>query len=253
MDIRGKTALVTGAASGLGAATARRLVAAGARVTAVDRDADRGAALADAIGARFVAADVASEADMQAVIAALDQLRVLVCCAGVPGSRATVRRSGPHDLESFEGIVRVNLTGTFNCVRLAAWAMQALSPLADDGERGVVVTTASIAAFDGVDGGVAYTASKAGVAGMTLPLARDLGRFGIRVVSIAPGSFATPMTAGLSPEYGAQMTDATPFPPRFGDPDEFAALVAHIVDNRMLNAEVIRLDGGQRMQPSRLR
>lgn len=252
MELSGVGAIVTGGASGLGAATAVALASGGARVTVVDLDREKGKAVAAEIGGRFAPADVASAADMASVVDAVEDLRVLVCCAGVPGARATVRRGGPHDLEHFEWVVRVNLTGTFNCVRLAAWAMHALAP-DDGGERGVIVTTASIAAYDGVDGGVAYSASKAGVAGMTLPLARDLGRHGIRVVSIAPGSFATAMTEHMPGNYAALMAENTPFPARFGRPPEFAALVAHIVANPMLNGEVIRLDGAQRMEPSSLR
>lgn len=250
-ELKQQSVLITGAASGLGAATARGFAARGAKLVLVDRDAAGGTALAAELGATFHAVDVASSDAMAEVIGGIEALRVLVCCAGVAGSRATVRRNGPHDLASFEEIVRVNLVGTFNCVRLAAWAMHDLPPL-DDGERGVVITTASIAAFDGIDGGVAYSASKAAVAGMTLPLARDLGRFGIRVASIAPGSFATPMVAGLADEYVDQMAAATPFPRRLGQAHEFASLAEHIVGNAMINGAVFRIDGGQRMQPSRL-
>jgi NAD(P)-dependent dehydrogenase (short-subunit alcohol dehydrogenase family) len=199
--------------------------------------------------------DVADAAGVERALAAAAEahgpLRVLVTCAGIGAGRQTVRSSGPHDLELFEKVVRVNLVGTFNCVRLAAWEMSRQEPLGDDGERGVIVTTSSIAAYDGVDGGVAYSASKAGVAGMTLPLARDLAGHGVRVVSIAPGSFATPMNASLPPSYGEALAAATPFPGRFGRPEEFADLVAHVVANPMLNGEVIRLDGGLRMAASR--
>jgi NAD(P)-dependent dehydrogenase (short-subunit alcohol dehydrogenase family) len=244
--------LPTGGASGLGAATAAQLRKAGARVTILDQDENRARAHAKAIDATWCALDVADGPAVKAALADLNNLRVLVCCAGVGGGMAVVRRNGPHDLEMFERVVRVNLTGTFNCLRLAAWKMSQLEPT-DDGERGVIVTTASIAGYDGVDGGAAYSASKAGVAGMTLPLARDLGRFGVRVMSIAPGTFTTPMTAGMPPDFDNQMRDTTPFPHRFGEPTEYAALVEHIVSNRMLNGEVIRLDGGLRMTPSRLR
>jgi NAD(P)-dependent dehydrogenase (short-subunit alcohol dehydrogenase family) len=236
MDVYGVGALVTGGASGLGAATVERLRAAGAEVV-----------VADLQGPAPV--DVADAEAMEALVATVPNLRVLVCCAGL-GSQGgrVVRRSGPHSLADFERMVRVNLVGTFNAVRLAAWAMSRLEPTST-GERGVIVTTSSIAAFDGVTGGAAYAASKAGVAGMTLPLARDLGPHGIRVVSVAPGSFDTPMASGMLPQFQQQLADETPFPPRFGAPDEFAALVEHIVANPMLNGEVIRIDGGLRMRP----
>ncbi len=254
MELRGAVAMVTGGASGLGAATAREFVACGGRVAVLDLDRHRGTALADEIGATFVACDVGSEDSarraVDVVVDALGPPRVLVCCAGIGAGKRMIGRRQPHDLELFEKVVRVNLTGTFNLLRLAAWEMKALDPLGSDGERGVLITTASIAAQDGVDGGVAYSASKGGVAAMTLPLARDLGAYGIRAVSIAPGSFATPMVDGLPAEYGEQMAAATPFPHRFGDPSEYARLAAHIVANPMLNGSVIRLDGGLRMQPS---
>lgn len=235
MDLLGVGAIVTGGASGLGAATVHRLEAAGARVTIADRRGEP-------------AVDVADAAGIEALVTSVEDLRVLVCCAGIGGSAKVVRRSGPHSLEDFERTVRVNLTGTFNCVRLAAWAMSQLDPL-PSGERGVIVMTSSIAAYDGVNGGAAYSASKAGVAGMTLPLARDLGPLGIRVMCIAPGSFDTPLVSGMAPEFSDQLARETPFPARFGQPDEFAALVEHIVANPMLNGEVIRLDGGLRMRP----
>ncbi len=244
--------MVTGGASGLGAATAAQLRNAGARVRILDQDEDRARTHAKAIGATWCAVDVADGPAVQAAIEDLENLRVLVCCAGIGGGMAVVRRNGPHDLETFERVIRVNLTGTFNCVRLAAWKMSQLEPT-DDDERGVIITTASIAGYDGVDGGAAYSASKAGVAGMTLPLARDLGRFGVRVMSIAPGTFTTPMTAGMPADFDSQMRDTTPFPHRFGNPSEYASLVEHIVSNHMLNGEVIRLDGGLRMTPSRFR
>lgn len=254
MDLDGQVAVVTGGASGLGAATAREFTARGARVAVLDLDRARGTAWAEEIGATFVACDVGSQDSAQrAVEVVLDALgppRVLVCCAGIGAGKRIIGRRQPHDLELFEKVVRVNLTGTFNLLRLVAWEMKDLDPIGPDGERGVVITTASIAAADGVDGGVAYSASKGGVAAMTLPLARDLGGHGIRAVSIAPGSFATPMVAGLPPAYGEQMAGSTPFPHRFGDPVEYARLAAHIVANPMLNGSVIRLDGGLRMQPS---
>ena len=253
MELEAVDAVVTGGASGLGEASARHLAAGGARVCVIDTDADRAAAVASSIAGSWIAADVASGDEMTAAFASIDNLRVLVCCAGVGAGKSVLRRSGPHDLETFERVVRVNLTGTFNCIRLAAARMATLDPVGTDGERGVMITTASIAAFEGIDGGVAYSASKAGVAGMTLPLARDLGRHGIRVVSIAPGSFATPMTANMPNGIDETLVGQTPFPQRFGQPDEFAALVGHLVSNTMFNGEVIRLDGALRMVPSRLR
>jgi 3-hydroxyacyl-CoA dehydrogenase / 3-hydroxy-2-methylbutyryl-CoA dehydrogenase len=253
MDVSGHTAVVTGGASGLGEAAARRLALSGAHVVIVDRNEALGAAVASEIGGTFASADVADGPEMEALINNLDDLRVLVNCAGIGAGSMTVRRNGPHDLAAFERVVRVNLIGTFNCVRLAAWRMHTLDPLGDDGERGVIVNTASIAAFDGVEGGVAYSASKAAVAGMTLPLTRDLGRHGIRVVAIAPGPFTTPMTETIPDEYSAIMGSASPFPVRFGRPPEFAFLVAHVIENSMINGEVIRIDGGQRMQPGTLR
>lgn len=235
MDLVGVGALVTGGASGLGAATVSALDRAGAAV-----------AVADLHGEPSV--DVADAASLAALVESVSDLRVLVCCAGIGGESAkVVRRSGPHSLDAFEQLLRVNLTGTFNAVRLAAWAMSKSEPTST-GERGVIIMTSSIAAFDGVTGGAAYSASKAAVAGMTLPLARDLGQFGIRVVSIAPGSFSTPMIAAVPDAFGAQLAKETPFPNRFGMPDEFASLVLHVVANPMLNGEVIRLDGGLRMR-----
>ncbi len=255
MDIRGKTFLVTGGGSGLGAATARRLVAGGARVQLADLAAEAGSALAAELGdaARFQATDVTDEAAAQAAVdSALDvfgALHGVVSCAGVVhGARVLGREGEPHPLEAFRRTVEVNLTGTFNVLRLAARAMAANEPDAQ-GERGVVVNTASVAAFDGQIGQAAYAASKAGVAGMTLPLARDLASRGIRVMSIAPGTFETPMMAGLSEEVRESLGRQTPFPPRLGRPEEFAELVACIIGNPMLNGEVIRLDGAIRMGP----
>lgn len=260
MKLSGVLAVVTGGASGLGAATVRRLLAEGADVVAIDQDEARGRQLAEETAARFVRGDVADAAEMEALFAEPDvaQARVLVCCAGIGGAKLTVRRDGPHDLATFERVVRVNLTGTFNCVRLAAWNMSKLDPLptsteSGPDERGVIITTASIAAFDGVEGGAAYTASKAGVAGMTLPLARDLGRHSIRVNSIAPGSFATPLIESMPENFARQLADETPFPNRFGQPNEFADLAAFLIQNPMMNGETIRIDGSMRMRPGRLR
>lgn len=247
---------MTGGASGLGEAVSRRLAADGARVAVLDLDAERAVRVAADIDGLAVACDVGSgesaEAAVTSATEALGAPRLLVCCAGIGDSRRVVRSRGAHDLELFERVVRVNLTGTFNLIRLVAPLMADLDPLPTD-ERGVIVTTASIAAFDGVDGGVAYSASKAGVAGMTLPLARDLAPHAVRVVSIAPGSFATPMTDGMPDPFRGQLEGETPFPGRFGEPAEFADLVAKLVGVPMLNGEVVRLDGGLRMRASRLR
>lgn len=223
----------------------------------LDRDTDAGSALATRIGATFVPCDVSSEAGVEDAFGTLaDRIgppRVIVACAGIGAGSRIVGRRGPHPLGSFERVVAVNLIGTFNVVRLAAWAMHELDPLGPDGERGVIVMTASIAATDGVDGGVAYSASKGGVRAMTLPLARDLAPWGIRAVSISPGSFDTPMVAGLPADYADQMAAETPFPPRFGAPSEFAMLCEHVITNPMINGTDLRIDGGIRMTPSTLR
>jgi NAD(P)-dependent dehydrogenase (short-subunit alcohol dehydrogenase family) len=238
----------------LGEATVRRLCASGAKVVILDRDEARGAALAAELGAaaRFAKADVTSESD---VTAALEQaqrlapLRIAVSCAGIGWAQRTVNREGlPHDFQVFTSVVTVNLMGTFNVLRLAAAAMARNPPLAD-GERGVVINTASIAAFDGQIGQVAYAASKAGVVGMTLPAARDLSKSGIRVLSIAPGTFNTPMLAMLPPEQQQALAAGIPFPARLGDPDDFARLAVAMVENSYLNGETIRLDGALRMPP----
>ena len=254
MKIDGAPFIVTGAASGLGAATALMLAGAGARVLLVDRDREHGEALAATLGAdaAFCETDVTSEtAAARAVELATERfggLRGLVNCAGVAVSTRVLGRDGVHDLESFMQVLRVNLAGTFNMVRLAAAAMAEGAPDAG-GERGVVVCTASVAAFDGQIGQAAYAASKGGVAAMTLPLARELARHGIRVVSIAPGIFDTPMLAGLPEPARESLSAAVPFPPRLGRPDEYAALVRHIAENEMINGETIRLDGALRMAP----
>lgn len=247
-------ALLTGAASGLGAATARHFAATGARVVLADLDpAALDAAVRD-IGknARAVATDVTQEASMQrAVDFALSEfgaLHVLVNCAGIAPPALVLGKNGPHALDLFKRVLEVNLTGTFNAIRLAAQAMQRNAPNAE-GERGVIVNTASVSAYEGQIGQAAYSASKAGVAGMTLPIARELARHGIRVMTIAPGIFETPMLRGLSAEVQASLGAQVPFPPRLGKPAEFAALAAHIVGNVMLNGEVIRLDGAIRMAP----
>jgi len=245
-------ALVTGGASGLGEATVRRLHADGAIVVIVDLPTSAGDALADELGerARFAPADVRDEEQVQAAIDAAGQLgtlRVVVNCAGVGTPGRVVGRKGPLPLQTFADVVGINLVGTFNVLRLAAAEMLGNDPL--DGDRGVVVMTASIAAYDGQIGQAAYAASKGGVVGLTLSAARDLADKGIRVVTVAPGTFLTPMLAGLPPEATAALEAQVPHPSRLGDPAEYASLVRHVVDNGMLNGEVIRLDGALRMPP----
>jgi NAD(P)-dependent dehydrogenase (short-subunit alcohol dehydrogenase family) len=245
-------ALVTGGASGLGEATVRRLHADGAAVVIVDLPSSSGAALAGELGerARFVAADVRDEGQVQGAIDAareLGTLRVVVTCAGIGTPGRVVGKRGPLPLEDFSTVVAINLIGTFNVLRLAAAAMVDNDPV--DGDRGVVVMTASIAAYDGQIGQAAYAASKGGVVALTLSAARDLADKGVRVMTIAPGTFMTPMLAGLPPEATAALEAQVPHPSRLGNPAEYAHLVSHIVDNPMLNGEVIRLDGALRMPP----
>jgi NAD(P)-dependent dehydrogenase (short-subunit alcohol dehydrogenase family) len=248
MDLNGIGALVAGGASGLGEATARELAARGARVTVADLNEERGAALAGEIGGAFAAADVTDEAQVKAAVESVEGLRLAVSCAGIGWAERTVKKDGPAALQPFETVVRVNLIGTFNVLRLSANAMAAGEPDAE-GERGAVVMTASIAAFDGQIGQTAYSASKGGVAGLTLPAARDLARLGIRVCTIAPGLFDTPLLAGLPQESRDALGASIPFPPRLGRPEEYAKLACHIAENTMLNGEVLRLDGALRMPP----
>jgi len=244
--------LVTGAASGLGAATARHLAALGARVAVLDRDAEAGSAVADEIGGVFCRCDIcdpgAAEAAIATAAAAHGPARVLVNCAGIGGAARIVGRDGPMPLAAFAAIVQVNLVGTFNMLRLAAAPMSALQPL-DTGERGVIISTASVAAFEGQIGQAAYSASKGGIVSLTLPAARELARFGIRVLAIAPGPFQTPLLDGLSAEAQQSLATAIPFPARLGAPAEFAGLVAAMIANPYLNGETVRLDGALRMQP----
>lgn len=254
MDLAGVAALVTGGASGLGEATVRRLVAGGAACTIFDRDATRGSALAASLGtvASFVAGDVTSADDAAAAVRAAAEtgpLRVVVNCAGIGWvSRVLARDGTPHDLEAFKTVVGVNLVGTFNVLRLAAGAMAATEAMAD-GERGVVVNTASVAAYEGQVGQIAYAASKGGIVGLTMPAARDLAPVGIRVVTIAPGLMDTPLLGMLPEPARAALGASVLFPRRLGQPVDYAELVAHICANGYLNGEVIRLDGGLRMQP----
>jgi 3-hydroxyacyl-CoA dehydrogenase/3-hydroxy-2-methylbutyryl-CoA dehydrogenase len=254
MRIDGTSALVAGGASGLGEATVRKLHAAGAAVTIADLNSERGSALAAELGDRaaFHRTDVT---DGDSVDAAVDAaatgpggLRIAVCCAGIGWAERVAGRRGPHDQAAFERVIAVNLVGTFNMIRLAATAMTANEPAAS-GERGVLVNTASIAAYDGQIGQIAYAASKGGIVGMTLPAARDLAGVGIRVCTIAPGTFETPLLGALPEAARQALGESVPFPPRLGRPDEFADLALHIVSNVMLNGEVIRLDGALRMPP----
>jgi NAD(P)-dependent dehydrogenase (short-subunit alcohol dehydrogenase family) len=254
MELRGSAFIVTGGASGLGAATARMIASNGGRTVIADLDEDRGRALAGDLGAaaKFVRTDVTDEASGKAAVAeALDAfggVHGLVNCAGIVHGEKVVGKDGPHSLASFARAIGINLIGTFNLIRLAAEAMAKNAPNAG-GERGVVVNTASVAAFDGQIGQAAYSASKAGVVGMTLPIARELARSGIRVMTIAPGLFETPMMASLAPEMQEALGRMVPFPARLGRPEEFASLVREIIENAMLNGEVIRLDGAIRMAP----
>ena len=249
MNVAGQVAIVTGAGSGLGRATAGALAAAGARVAVIDLDATAAAAAAQELNGRAMALDVADAAAAEAAMAeieAMGPVRVLVSCAGVAPAAKIVGRDGPMPLAAFERAIRVNLIGTFNLMRLAAAAMLRLEPDAE-GERGVIVNTASIAAFEGQIGQAAYAASKGGVAALTLPAARELAPSGIRVVAIAPGLFGTPMLLGMPEKVQESLAATVPFPSRFGRPEEYAALVMHILGNPMLNGSVLRLDGALRM------
>jgi len=251
MNVAGASAIVTGGGSGLGAATAEALAAAGARVLVLDIDAAKAEAVAARIGGVAVAGDVAEEATMLAAVqaaAGLGPLRVAVACAGIAPAARVAGRSGPHDLALFERVIRVNLIGTFNLLRVAAAQMTALEPMAD-GERGLVVCTASIAAYEGQIGQAAYAASKGGIVSLTLPAARELARFGVRVVTIAPGLFHTPLMDTLTPEAREALSRQPLFPQRLGRPAEFGALVLAIAANPLLNGETIRLDGALRLPP----
>lgn len=251
MHIDQTAAIITGAASGLGEATARHFRARGAQVTMLDRDAARGRAVADEIGAQFIETDVTDEPSVQAAIAAahkaMGRITAAINCAGIATGARTLGRDGPHPLDAFRRTIDINLVGSFNVARLAAAEIAKNDP-APDGTRGVIVNTASITAFDGQKGQTAYAASKGGIVGMTLPMARDLTREGIRVMAIAPGIFGTPMLRGLPQEVQDDLAAGVPFPKRLGDPDEFAALARFIVECDYLNGEVIRLDGALRMQ-----
>jgi NAD(P)-dependent dehydrogenase (short-subunit alcohol dehydrogenase family) len=252
MNIAGSSAIVTGGASGLGEATVRQLHSLGANVTVADLNAEKGNALADELGVRFVSCDVREEEQVKDAVEraaqAGDGLRIAVCCAGTGWAQKLAGSKGPHPLLPFQTIIQINLVGTFNVLRFAASSMISTEPL-EDGERGVCVCTASIAAFDGQVGQIAYSASKGAIVGMTLPAARDLAQYGIRVNTIAPGLFDTPLLAALPEEARQKLGAGVPYPQRLGQPSEYAQLACHIVENRMLNGETIRLDGALRMPP----
>ena len=252
MELANKGVLVSGGASGLGAACVRLLSQSGAKVVIADMNSETGNALAKELGdsALFVQTNVVEEGSVQAAVQAavnsFGGLYVVINCAGIGAAERVVGKNGPASLATFTKVIQVNLIGTFNVIRLAATVMAENSP-DEGGERGVIINTASVAAFDGQIGQAAYSASKGGVVGMTLPIARDLARYGIRVMTIAPGIFDTPMLAGLPEPARLSLGQQVPFPPRLGRPDEYAALAKHIIENQMLNGEVIRLDGGIRM------
>jgi NAD(P)-dependent dehydrogenase (short-subunit alcohol dehydrogenase family) len=252
MKIEGASALVAGGASGLGAATARALHERGGSVVIADLNAEKGEALAKEIGGRFIEANVTEPEPVQTAVDAAAEadggLRISVCCAGIGWAQRTASRKGPHDLEIFHNVIKVNLIGTFNVLRLACTAMSENEP-DEEGERGVCINTASIAAWDGQIGQVAYSASKGGVVGLTLPAARDMAGRGVRVVTIAPGLFDTPLLAALPPEQREALGAGIPFPSRLGRPEEYGQLACEIVTNTMLNGEAIRLDGALRMPP----
>jgi len=251
MDIQGKVFIVTGAASGLGEGTARMLAANGAKVVIADMQVEKGEAIAKDIGGAFVKCDVTQEADGQAVVAkavSMGKLMGLVNCAGIATAEKTVGKSGPHGFAGFARTVTINLIGSFNMIRLAADAMCKNEP-ESTGERGVMISTASVAAYDGQIGQAAYSASKGGIVGMTLPIARDLARNGIRNMTIAPGIFGTPMMFGMPKEVQESLAASVPFPSRLGTPEDYSKLAKHIIENDMLNGEVIRLDGAIRLAP----
>jgi NAD(P)-dependent dehydrogenase (short-subunit alcohol dehydrogenase family) len=251
MDIAGKVFIVTGGASGLGEGAARMLAQRGARVLIADMQANKGHAVAQAIGGAFVPCDVSSEADGQAAVnhaLTMGKLMGLINCAGIAPAEKTVGKNGAHSLALFQKTITVNLIGSFNMIRLAAEAMSRNEP-ESTGERGVLISTASVAAYDGQIGQAAYSASKGGVVGMTLPIARDLARNGIRNMTIAPGIFGTPMLFGMPQEVQDALAAGVPFPSRLGTPQDYAKLAVHIIENEMLNGEVIRLDGAIRLAP----
>ena len=253
MNLENLPVLVTGGGSGMGAVTAQMLSGRGARVAVLDRDIDAARKTAQQIDGMAIEADVSSA---QSVEAALQQIvdewgapRVAVSCAGIAPASRIVGREGPHDLDLFQQVININLVGTFNALRLCAARMAELEPLSESGSRGVIINTASVAAYEGQIGQAAYSSSKGGVVSLTLPAARELSRFGVRVMTIAPGLIGTPMLLNMPDEVQQSLAGQVPFPSRFGKPDEFADLVSHIIDNEMLNGEVIRLDGAIRLAP----
>ena len=253
MNLENVPALVTGGGSGMGAVTARMLSERGARVAVLDRDMDGAEKTANERGGLALEADVSSaesvEAALQQMVNEWGAPRIAVSCAGIAPASRIVGRDGPHDLDLFQQVINVNLIGTFNVLRLCAAQMTELEPLSESGSRGVIVNTASVAAYEGQIGQAAYSSSKGGVVALTLPAARELSRFGIRVMTIAPGLIGTPMLLNMPDEVQQSLADQVPFPSRFGKPEEFAGLVSHIIDNEMLNGEVIRLDGAIRLAP----
>jgi NAD(P)-dependent dehydrogenase (short-subunit alcohol dehydrogenase family) len=253
MDIEGHAAIVTGAASGMGAATARHLAARGARVAVLDLDHEAAQAVAEPFGGLALACDVSDAAGAEAAVAAAAEAhgpaRLLVNCAGIAPAKTVVGREGPMPLADFGTVIQVNLVGSFNLMRLVAAGLATMEPVNDSGERGVIVHTASVAAFEGQVGQCAYSASKGGIVGMTLPAARELARFGTRVVTIAPGLMETPMLLAFPREVQESLAAQVPFPARLGKPEEFAELVGHVIANPMINGSVLRLDGAIRMQP----
>ena len=252
MQLDGQIALITGGASGLGEGTAKEFISAGAKVALLDMQEDKGAAVAEETGAFFQKCDVTSEDDvtaaLEAVKAEMGVPRILINCAGIGGAKKTTSRGEAHPLDLFQRVITVNLIGTFNCIRLTATQMVDLEPL-EDGERGVIINTASVAAYEGQIGQAAYAASKGGIVGMTLPVARDLADKGIRVCTIAPGIFETPLLGTLPDDIRQSLANAVPFPAKLGLPSEYAQLARQIVENIMLNGETIRLDGAIRMAP----
>ncbi len=253
MDIAGHAAVVTGGGSGMGAETARYLARAGAKVALLDVNTDGARAVAEEIGGLAVECDVSDASSTEAAVAAAEAAhgpaRICISCAGVGTPGRIVSKTGPLALDDYARVININLVGTFNTLRLAAARMTPLEPLGDSGERGVIINTASVAAYDGQIGQAAYSSSKGGVVGLTLPAARELAQFGIRVLTIAPGLVETPMLLGLPPEVQKSLGDSVPFPKRLGRPEEFAKLALHMIDNTMLNGEVVRLDGAIRLAP----
>jgi len=248
MKIEGKLAIVTGGASGLGGACTRMITASGGKAIIVDINDEAGSAMAAETGATFIKADVSNAEAIEALVKAAGRIDILINCAGIGVSQRVISKEGAAPLAEFERVIRINLLGTYNCIRVAAAAM-ASNPIDEDGERGVIVNTASIAAFDGQIGQSAYAASKGGIVGMTLPLARDLSKLCIRVMTIAPGIFDTPLLSKLPPDVKQVLGASVPHPSRLGDPAEYASLAKHIIGNAMLNVEVIRIDGALRMPP----